>query len=137
MIAHTLQTQEDSAGVVHYAEFEPGCTAPVRQWTEMPWDKENQGKGVIKMTQKPEIGGVAIYHDSRGVAHNALVTAVWSPTMINVVVVSKDENRQDDCGRQTERVTSVGHKDNPGTTHGRYFRFADEEANEYVAPVAV
>jgi hypothetical protein len=85
----------------------------------------------------PEIGGSVIFHDARGVPHNALVTAVWSPTMINVVVVSKDESRKDDCGRQTERHTSVGHKDNPGTTHGRYFRFPEEEANVFVPPAAV
>jgi ASC-1-like (ASCH) protein len=40
----------------------------------------------------------------------ALVTAVWSPTCINVVLVSEDVDKTDTYGRQIERNTSVMHK---------------------------
>ena len=84
----------------------------------------------------PELGGHVIWHDNRGRAYDALVTAVWSETCINVVFVSQDENRRDDCGRQIERQTSATHK---GTqkVHGFYWRFPDEEPNPYVPPQQV
>jgi hypothetical protein len=82
----------------------------------------------------PRVGEVVIWHDPRGLAHNALVTAVWGKTCINLVVVSKDSSRNDDYGRQIERHTSQTH----GSTHkvhGLYWRYEDEEPNQYIPPV--
>jgi hypothetical protein len=55
----------------------------------------------------PQLGHAVIYHDPVGTPHDALVTAVWSPTYINVVFVSGDDTKQDPYGRQIERSTST------------------------------
>lgn len=83
-----------------------------------------------------EVSKVVVFHDPSGKPHNALVTAVWSGLpigCINVVVVSSDENKGDQYGRQIERYTSLCHKDYT-KVHGFYWRFSDEEPNPYVAP---
>jgi hypothetical protein len=82
----------------------------------------------------PEVGEVVVWHDPVGVPHKALVTAVWTPSCINLIVISKDETKQDVYGRQFERYTSQSY----GKTmlvHGFYWRFEDEEPNPYVAPL--
>ena len=83
----------------------------------------------------PVLGEMVIYHDPVAFPHPALVTAVFTPTCINVVFLSKDEAKHDPYGRQIERETSVTHKDT--NTYGRYWRFADEEPNPIVAPQQV
>lgn len=82
-----------------------------------------------------EVGEVVVWHNAVGIPHKALVTAVWSKNCINLVVISSDVKKQDDCGRQTERYTSSSH----GTemqVHGFYWRFEDEEPNKYIPPVS-
>lgn len=84
-------------------------------------------------------GDVVVYHDARGEARNALVTAVWGvdeTPSINIVVVSNDEAMFDGYGRQTARVSSVVHKSHQAA-HGQYWRRADEEPNPYQPPAAV
>ncbi|MGH2362929.1 MAG: hypothetical protein ACRDGM_20570 [bacterium] len=88
------------------------------------------------MERTPELGQAVKWHDPKGVEHDAIVTAVWNPTLINLVVVSKDENKRDEYGRQIERHTSQQHA-SKNRVHGFYWRFADEVANPYVAPAAV
>jgi hypothetical protein len=82
----------------------------------------------------PKVGQLVKWHDPRGVEHDALLTAVWSATYVNLVVVSKDEGKQDQYGRQIERYTSQNHK-SVTPVHGNYWRFPDEEPNPYVPPV--
>lgn len=82
------------------------------------------------------VGDVVIFHDPCGKVHNALVTCVWSPTMVNLVIISSDEKRKDEYGRQIERPTSVAHV-SISSAHGYYFRWPEEEARPYVAPEAV
>ena len=89
---------------------------------------------------KPEdglaiVGEVVLWHNPVGKAHKALVTAVWGKNCINLVVVSSDENKKDDCGRQIERHTSSSYK-GVSNVHGFYWRFEDEEPNPYIPPVA-
>ena len=86
--------------------------------------------------RKANIGDVVVWHDSKGVAHNALVTCVWTPTCINLVVISSDGSKEDCYGRQIERHTSQSHA-SVNNVHGYYWRFVDEAPNPYVAPVAV
>jgi hypothetical protein len=87
----------------------------------------------------PHIGESVVYHDSKGQAHEALITQVWgaqeSPTMpsLNVVVISRDDQRMDSYGRQLERFTSVCHK-SVQHAHGYYWRYVDEEPNPYQPP---
>jgi hypothetical protein len=81
--------------------------------------------------RKVNVGETVIYHDPVGTPFNALVTAVWTPTCINVVIVSDDESRTDSYGRQIERRTSLQHK-SLVPVHGNYFRFQDEEPNPVV-----
>lgn len=81
-----------------------------------------------------KVGEMVIWHDSVGKPHNALVTAVWGASCINVVFISSDESRQDSCGRQMERQTSATHKESQ-RVHGFYWRFTDEEPNPYIPPV--
>lgn len=85
---------------------------------------------------KVELGKLVIWHDSTGKPHEALVTAVWSDTCINVVFVSSDENRRDEYGRQIERATSCTHA-SLQKVHGFYWRMPDEEPNPYVAPQSI
>ena len=83
-----------------------------------------------------KVGQLVVWHESDGKAVNALVTAVWGPTCINVVIVALDESKQDGYGRQIERKTSCSHK-SIMNVHGFYWRFEDEEPNPYVPPQAV
>lgn len=80
----------------------------------------------------PVVGGVVVWHDSKGTPYNALVTCVWGATCINLVVVSSDKSKEDSYGRQIERYTSQTHL---GNVHGNYWRFVDEEPTPYKAPV--
>lgn len=81
------------------------------------------------------VGEVVIWHESDGKQCNALVTAVWTQTCINVVIVSADESKTDPYGRQIDRRTSCAHK-SVNVVHGFYWRFPDEEPNPYVPPIA-
>lgn len=85
----------------------------------------------------PSVGEAVIYCDPRGKDHNALVQCVWGPVCVNVLYLSDDETRKDNYGRQSLHETSVSHVSNPGTVHGRYWRFIDEERIEYTPPAAV
>jgi hypothetical protein len=81
------------------------------------------------------VGDTVVWHESDGLALKAIVTAVWNPTCINLVIVSRDTAKTDQYGRQIERRTSCSHKGNM-TVHGFYWRFEDEEPNPYVPPLA-
>lgn len=83
-----------------------------------------------------KVGDSIVYHDESGHPHNALVTAVWTPPMINLVFISGDESRTDSYGRQIERSSSVYHKSQTDV-HGRYWRLASEEPNAYIPPTGV
>jgi hypothetical protein len=87
-------------------------------------------------TRQPKPGDVVVYHDPTGKPSNALVTAGWSPTCINLVLVSEDEAMQDSYGRQIQRFTSWAHK-SVTPVHGNYWRWPEEEPNPYVPPAAV
>lgn len=56
-----------------------------------------------------KVGEIVKFFNAEKKEQDALVTAVWSPTCINLVIVSLDENKTDCYGRQIERQTSVGH----------------------------
>lgn len=85
------------------------------------------------MENKVTVGECVHYVDPVGQQSKALVTAVWSPTCINVVVVSDDTKESDTYGRQIKRFTSLSHK---GSTpvHGNYWKFLHEELNPIVQP---
>lgn len=85
---------------------------------------------------KPELGKVVVYCDSRGVDHDALITAVWSDTCINVIYVSSDATKQDSYGRQVERQTSCCYV-SPSWPHGNYWRFVGEAKLPYTPPQQV
>ncbi len=94
------------------------------------------------MRKKPEIGDAVVYHNEKGVAHNALITCVWGDYMVNVVFVSSNESQKDDYGRQTIRESSVtmkgeGEFATQSCAHGRYARYPHEEPVPYTAPQAV
>jgi len=54
-----------------------------------------------------KIGDHVVFVDSRGIEHDALTTAVWSETCVNLVYVSLEPNERDDYGNQIKRETSV------------------------------
>lgn len=83
--------------------------------------------------RKVEVGNHVIWHESDGRACDAIVTAVWTPTCINVVIVSPEEAKTDQYGRQIERRTSCTYKSTQ-QVHGFYWRYPDEEPNPYVPP---
>ena len=82
------------------------------------------------------VGDVVVYCDPKGNDHNALVTAVWTPMCINLVLVSPDDSKRDDYGRQIERQTSMNHV-SQSEVHGFYWRLSHEDKNPYKAPIAV
>jgi hypothetical protein len=87
--------------------------------------------------RKAALGQRVIWHDERGIQHDALVTAVWNAGMLNLVVVSSNENEQDSYARQIKHETSVNHRSSQFAVHGRYWRFEDEEPISYKAPEQV
>jgi len=82
----------------------------------------------------PKVGDSVIFVDPVARDRTALVTAVWSPTCINVVFVSLDESMTDTYGRQIARSTSVSHL-NKNSAHGNYWRWADEEKKPVAQPL--
>lgn len=90
----------------------------------------------------PIVGCGVVYVDAHGAQHNALVTAVWGsvenmatqPPCINVVMVSADESKQDQYGRQIWRETSVVYR-TVQPAHGFYYMFPGETPNPHVAPL--
>ena len=85
-----------------------------------------------------KVGDVVIYHDERGVAHNALLTSAWEGTenpTVNLLFVSGNESEQDSYGRQMKRESSVIHV-STSTVHGRYWRRAMESPIPYKAPAS-
>lgn len=95
----------------------------------------------------PQVGDVVVYHDSTGKAHNALITCYFGcvdgegklidvMSCANLVFVSADARRKDECGRQIERVTSIEHGSQK-SVHGVYWRWPEEKPNEYRAPTSV
>jgi hypothetical protein len=84
------------------------------------------------------VGDTVVYHDTKGLPHNALVTANWGGSdhpLLNLVFVSGNEDRTDNFGRQIERETSVPHKS--FGVLGRYWRRADEAPNPMTPPVSL
>ena len=87
------------------------------------------------MKRRPQIGEAVTFCDSDGTDHPALVTCDWGGCC-NVVLVSNDEAKKDDYGRQIERHTSVVDADRAGA-YGMYWRFPDDARIPYKPPVAV
>lgn len=89
----------------------------------------------------PQVGEAVKYLDELRNWRDALITAPWSATCVNLVVVSADESKQDSYGRQVERETSQMHQsaqvDGEGFVVGRVWRFPDEpEAKVRHQPLA-
>ena len=68
----------------------------------------------------PKTGQYVKYVDERGVERDALVTAVWSETCLNLVLVNNDPAQRDDYGQKLERETSQVHI-SVQTAPGRYW----------------
>jgi hypothetical protein len=85
--------------------------------------------------RKYEVGQHVIYVDKFGKPRDALVTIWWLQQTAyqpetpapgcNLVFVSGDERKDDSCGRQTERETSVVHRSNQ-PAHGNFWCWPDE-----------
>lgn len=88
------------------------------------------------MSSDLRVGGPVVFTDAGGVDRDALVTAVWSPECINLVLVSPDESRGDSYGRQIERETSVSKYEKGRTAHGFCWRLPGEPKPEFQAPLA-
>tara|TARA_R110000868_G_scaffold118613_4_gene314548 strand:- start:762 stop:1025 length:264 start_codon:yes stop_codon:yes gene_type:complete len=84
--------------------------------------------------REPQLGEAIVYCDPTGVDYDALITAVWGTTCINLLFVSGDENRKDSYGRQVERQTSMSHV-SQSQVHGFYWRFKEDKSNPYKAPL--
>ena len=83
---------------------------------------------------QPHVGGIVVYTDPTGIDHDALCTAVWTPSCINVVFISGDEAKTDPYGRQIERETSVSKAGPENVAWGRCFRMPGEPKPEVTAP---
>lgn len=86
-----------------------------------------------------KVGAPVVYVNQYGRPQNALVLIWWNGGVpasqfrasngepgCNLVLVSEDETKNDPCGRQIERETSVVHKSRQ-SAHGRYWRWPEEE----------
>lgn len=95
------------------------------------------------MTQRiNEPGQRVIFVDEVMVRHEALVTewhgetreleagehhpATTSEPAVNLLIVSTDEQKRDQYGRQIERSSSIVHRSSQGA-HGNYWMWPDEE----------
>jgi hypothetical protein len=73
------------------------------------------------------VGDAVVFTSATAQEHKALVTAIWgdinSPTepAINIVLVSDDNTRNDQYGRQIERHSSVVHQ-KMQAAHGMFWR---------------
>lgn len=86
-------------------------------------------------TTELKTGTHVIYVDPVARQHDAIVTAVWGPTCINIVFASNDENKTDSYGRQIERQTSLSHR-SVTPAHGQYFMMPGDTPNPVVQPLA-
>ncbi len=90
------------------------------------------------MERKYEVGERIIYVDKYSVPRDALITIWWGEQPAykkdgdpdaepgcNLAFISGDPNRDDSCGRQIERETSVVHK-TAQPAHGLYWCWVDE-----------
>ena len=68
-----------------------------------------------------EVGNVVKYVDHSAIEHKALVTAVWSEVCINLVYVSKNQEKNDQYGRQIERDATSVPKKYEGCAPGYWF----------------
>lgn len=67
------------------------------------------------------LGSTVEYVDEVGVPHDALVTCVHTPFCINLVYVTKQNDKVDQYGNQLERVSSCT-IEGQYVAHGRFFR---------------
>jgi len=70
----------------------------------MPFNQED------RMDKQKKVGAHVVWIDSLRKQHDALVTVWWSDTCCNLLIVSDDEAKKDDYGRQIERNSSCVHK---------------------------
>ena len=75
--------------------------------------------------ERAKVGEVVKFVTPNREILDALVTAVWSDTCVNVVYVSTDEKEQDSCGRQTKHSTSMVHQ-SVQTAPGNFWAKHDE-----------
>ena len=68
----------------------------------------------------PKVGQAVKYVDERGHKRDALVTAVWSETCVNLCLVNDDPAQVDDYGQKLQRETSQVHQ-SIQTAPGRYW----------------
>jgi len=68
----------------------------------------------------PEVGRAVKYVDEHGQERDALVTAVWSETCINLALINADPAQRDEYGQKIQRETSQVHK-SLQTAPGRYW----------------
>jgi plastocyanin len=85
------------------------------------------------MNTEVKVGDAVVFVDPVARPHNALVTAVWGPTCINVVIVSNDDKKTDCYGRQIERHTSCLHRSQT-PAHGNYWMLPGDTQNPVKAP---
>ena len=87
------------------------------------------------MERKYEVGQHVVYVDQWSIPRDSLITIWWlsqpayqpqNPTPgCNLVFIEGDPKRDDSCGRQMGRETSVVHKSNQ-VAKGRYWCWPDE-----------
>lgn len=82
-----------------------------------------------------QVGDSVLFTEPNGTDRQALVTAVWSPSCINVVFVDGDEAKQDQYGRQIKRATSVSWAGSTGVAHGYIWRLPGEPKPAYKPPI--
>jgi hypothetical protein len=74
-------------------------------------------------SSKPSIGQAVVFVDAQGKRHDALLLAVHGDTAhaaVNLVYVTKNPDKRDPYGQQTERCSSVVHQLNQAA-HGMYW----------------
>ena len=82
---------------------------------------------------RDDVGTVCWYFDPRGKRYDALITAVWGPQCINVVIVNDVEGQTDAYGQKLMRWTSVMHA-SLHQAHGNFWLKVGEERPAHTLP---
>ncbi len=82
------------------------------------------------MERKPKIGMHVVVFDEVGLRHEGLITADWGTTdefaTVNVLFCASDDTKQDNYGRQIERLSSCAHRSRTNAP-GRFWIYPEEE----------
>lgn len=74
-----------------------------------------------------DVGHHCFFFNPYGKRFDALITAVWGPSCINVVIVVDDPKQKDNYGRKTYKGYTSVNNGNAHEAHGYFWLWPDQE----------